>query len=741
MTSYDPDIAENIRKSRQLADLSLEEVASLSGISERRLARIENGTSDLYVSELLSLCRAIKVAPSSIITTKTKRIHPRVGKQSIEQHLSIKETSELLGVSEATLRTMARNDEIPHCKIGRSVFFHWTELDDWLDMQFNKRLTGKERRYAVIGTRTGIEPLLSGRDIKEIFGGSVPTRSAEGHFIPVYYIRSRKKYRLPDVLAYIEAARTDIYSVPRFSRGWRSGAFAHIPSQEELDADRLARKFSRGKGDELVPGYEWVSTQFSAPSATEVEQRLVDFRDALENKWEMTSTKVGWDGRLFSVEVKYMQTPPAWAGYMVKRVTKSSDYPNLTKLRVQKFLAKNVPKENLIETRYFTDSFFWRARDKHCATIFYYAPVEGRPKDPGATLNPRAQEQYEKLSTESNIKIPHGIWLAISELQAGDLKPSQFAHMLREADLFQRMDEAGLLVYERRYHILDIKTSNKVDDEFGWPNSRYGARPREYARIMRMSRVENAEFERVQAEKKAAREEIVRQRMEREAERRQVAIDRAEEMYQSSVNTFCREDKPAEIRANISDEDWSCLVWLQQHWDEVVVADKRRREKPSYVPGNDDKLIPVLDRWAIANRWNIPAFQVRDVFGRLIAAGAIFNNPYRGIVAINPALATFLSKEVGEEVQPRSWSAENSAQNRKDMIIRPNSEILAQLMQSYSNSTIAKIFGVSDVAVKKWMNKFGLKREGRVINAGIDEEAIQRIRERVYKQLRGDVGS
>jgi len=67
MTSYDPDIAENIRKSRQLADLSLEEVASLSGISERRLARIENGTSDLYVSELLSLCRAKSAAISLLI--------------------------------------------------------------------------------------------------------------------------------------------------------------------------------------------------------------------------------------------------------------------------------------------------------------------------------------------------------------------------------------------------------------------------------------------------------------------------------------------------------------------------------------------------------------------------------------------------------------------------------------------------------------------------------------------------
>ena len=44
--------------------------------------------------------------------------------------------------------------------------------------------------------------------------------------------------------------------MPRFSRGWRSGAFDRIPSEEELVAERLEGKFSRGKGKELVPGYE-----------------------------------------------------------------------------------------------------------------------------------------------------------------------------------------------------------------------------------------------------------------------------------------------------------------------------------------------------------------------------------------------------------------------------------------------------------------------------------------------------
>lgn len=742
MSLYNLDIAENIQKSRQLADLSLEEVASLSGISERRLTRIENGTANLYVSELLDLCRAIKVAPASILTAKTNRVRPRTGKQTIEQHLSLREASEVLGISEATLKIIVRCDEIPHCEIGRSVFFRWAELDDWLDMQFNKRLPGKERRHAVRGTRTGIEPLLSERDIKEIFGGSVPTRSADGRFVPVYYIRSRKKYRLSDILAYMEEARTDVYSVPMFSRGWRSRAFERIPSQEERDADRLAKRFSRGKGEELVPGYEWASTRFSTPSADEAEQCLVDFQDAFENKWEMTRTRVDWDGRSFSVDVKYMRIPPAWAGYKVKRVTKSSDYPNLTKLRVQEHLAKNVPKENLIEIRYFTDSFFWRSNDKHCATISYYAPVERSTRDPGAIPNPQAQKQYEKLRMEATIKVPHSIWRAIDELRAGDLKPSTFPHILRQANLFERMDNAGLLVYERRDQILDVKSSNKPEYDFGWANHRYyGTRPHEYARIKRMTKVENADYERAQAEKKAAREEFVRKRAAEEAERRQAAISRAEEMYRNNVYTFCRKEKAAEIRANISEEDWACLAWLQQHWDEVVVADRRRREKRVYQHGHDGGLIPALDQWAIASSWNISVYQVRDVFSRLIAEGAIFNDPFRGMVAINPVLATHLSRTIGEEIQPRSWGMERGAQARTGINLRPNVEILARLMMSYSNVTIAKVFDVSDVAVKKWMKKYGLKRDGRVINTGLDEEAIQRIRRDVERQLGGDCSS
>lgn len=55
-------------------------------------------------------------------------------------------------------------------------------------------------------------------------------------------------------------------------------------------------------------------------------------------------------------------------------------------------------------------------------------------------------------------------------------------------------------------------------------------------------------------------------------------------------------------------------------------------------------------------------------------------------------------------------------------------DILEQLIARYSNLTIGKIYKISNVAVKHWLDKFGLKREKRIESADISDEEIQRIR-------------
>ena len=58
----------------------------------------------------------------------------------------------------------------------------------------------------------------------------------------------------------------------------------------------------------------------------------------------------------------------------------------------------------------------------------------------------------------------------------------------------------------------------------------------------------------------------------------------------------------------------------------------------------------------------------------------------------------------------------------------PTKEALEKLLPSYSNIAIGKIYEISDVAVKKWLDKFGLKREKRIESPDLTEEEIQKIR-------------
>lgn len=67
--------------------------------------------------------------------------------------------------------------------------------------------------------------------------------------------------------------------------------------------------------------------------------------------------------------------------------------------------------------------------------------------------------------------------------------------------------------------------------------------------------------------------------------------------------------------------------------------------------------------------------------------------------------------------------------NPKPERLWPTCEALSWLIEDYSNITIGKIYGISSVAVKKWLDKYGLRRSKRVCNNIVEEEEILRIRE------------
>jgi len=61
--------------------------------------------------------------------------------------------------------------------------------------------------------------------------------------------------------------------------------------------------------------------------------------------------------------------------------------------------------------------------------------------------------------------------------------------------------------------------------------------------------------------------------------------------------------------------------------------------------------------------------------------------------------------------------------------LQPTKEAMQRLIKQYSNVAIGLIYDISDVAVKKWMVKFGLSRSKRLLSIELSEEEILKIRQ------------
>lgn len=80
-----------------------------------------------------------------------------------------------------------------------------------------------------------------------------------------------------------------------------------------------------------------------------------------------------------------------------------------------------------------------------------------------------------------------------------------------------------------------------------------------------------------------------------------------------------------------------------------------------------------------------------------------------------------------EKLQILSASVENIVPAPKKL--SPTKEALERLISQYSNVAIGRIYEMSDVAIRKWMVKFGLSRSKRLLSADLSEEEILKIRQ------------
>lgn len=63
--------------------------------------------------------------------------------------------------------------------------------------------------------------------------------------------------------------------------------------------------------------------------------------------------------------------------------------------------------------------------------------------------------------------------------------------------------------------------------------------------------------------------------------------------------------------------------------------------------------------------------------------------------------------------------------------LKPTKEALEKLIEDYSNVTIGKIYGISDVAISKWLKKFEIKRKKRIESPNLSNMELEEIREKI----------
>lgn len=69
-------------------------------------------------------------------------LEPKINEMLYRNIFNTKEAREYLKISERTLRTMVKEEEIPHFRLRENVYFRQWELDDYI----SKRMLGKKKR-------------------------------------------------------------------------------------------------------------------------------------------------------------------------------------------------------------------------------------------------------------------------------------------------------------------------------------------------------------------------------------------------------------------------------------------------------------------------------------------------------------------------------------------------------------------------------------------------------------------
>ena len=249
---YFERVGHKINEIRERCGIEIEKLSSDSGLSANAIKLIENGKRDIKVSELFQISRALNVRISAFLSPCDHALYAKRKEENLENYISLERLAGLLGISEKALKSFSRNNEIPHLRIGRGLFFRASDINLWLEHHLGSKKKTKKADRPVVKIY-GIEPLLSPKDAGEILGCSHTFVRRLMGAVPYYRIGGRIKFKLSDIVNYRDSRKVEPWEISTRISTWSTKYVWPEPSQEEkyLSDISIERKYD----ERSRPGY------------------------------------------------------------------------------------------------------------------------------------------------------------------------------------------------------------------------------------------------------------------------------------------------------------------------------------------------------------------------------------------------------------------------------------------------------------------------------------------------------
>lgn len=372
-SKYHERVGRKIKEIRKKCGEIVPDLAKKSGLSENTIKSIENGRRDINVSELFGISKALNIRISAFINPCDSKFYKRRKEESIECYIPLKKLSELLDMSEASLREFCLNDEIPHEKIGGKYFFRASEINNWLKNHcgVSKKIKQDEKRILKI---YGIEPMISTREAAILLGVTWGFIYRLIGTIPYYRIGGRYKFKVSDIENFREKKRIESWEISTRIGSWRNSFVSPEPSLEEKMV--RAASYKRKYNEYSRPGYVVRKKYFRGTDFEYLKQEVEEFilgqvrvkTNVLECDYYVITRL-----KLYGCHLKWWGLPDGREDCRIHSTGLSAEDPDKLRDKVDKFIKKKVPEGDLIDVDYFTWGFSWNDKP-HCARITYYLP-------------------------------------------------------------------------------------------------------------------------------------------------------------------------------------------------------------------------------------------------------------------------------------------------------------------------------------------------------------------------------